>query len=922
MGEVGDEADTTVAGVRQSVYLHWVKSQLDSENACLELPITILLLVVFSFTALLHLKQNAVLVVESGMANDISDNANFAWEHNYGNKNMFDVHTFADFWSWTRLGFLPLVIQEAWAYSEGYAPAFLAAAALRATPACVDEQPPATSMSPTCALQLADGWCQTRREEKDYCAKTCGACNETAVAPDVIAPNEQWVFGSHGPNANPSPQIGDYVRYNRMIGGLRFRQQVAPASESSCVFPGAGSAEKWAAWYGKPCMPAWEELSFPATTPDAEVFLRPERVEWMFLGYDSALDMLNQVIDMEDGCAELEAKNRSLCSCRWCREQQPPSPWLTEETQRLEISFASYNPTYGLISLTGVNFFFGRGGLVNKRIEVMSSWIDPLSAPWIELVPLVFFDVVWVSLLLYIFVKEVQEVVNIIRYNTDGCLRTLRRDYINFWNVVDWMSFIIACVVALLYFTLCQLSAVMQKKLEALLSAQAQGGIVSRDEYAALTLSFYTSLEAVCDCEKNFRLTLCVYPMMVMLRLFKSFAAQPRLAVVTETLKVGIVDIVHFFIVFMSVLCCLCLDSVLLFGQDLPDFATFPRSLHTSFRMMFGDWDWDAMEQVRRQYAYIWFTIFNVILSVILMNMLLAIVMESYLKVKTSSTDAITLPKQIQEMMRRYRQSKRKERKRLNEIYDHFLEVAKKEGGGEKRMLESSKDVNAEYLQKIGVPPTQATRTLGNADAEEVARNTPAFGWMDVQTHMMLLSKAFTSNRDELKYVYQRTREYDTLEVEPSPEEEDEAAFAKDLAERGYPGRPSALQGGIVSDDVIDVVNSEIGRLSSETASVLAQTMRQVDGRQKHIELRHRDMMTSVNEIQEALQLLQQEAHAVAGRLHRNAFERERVMKASNWRNGLEGNIMANCMDCTPSSEALAPRMALQMGPANRGPEA
>merc|ERR1740138_230178 len=114
----------------------------------------------------------------------------------------------------------------------------------------------------------------------------------------------------------------------------------------------------------------------------------------------------------------------------------------------------------------------------------------------------------------------------------------------------------------------------LQGSFEQIVNAKPNNG---RQQFESIVVEFYDDLEIVCGREKVFRLLLCVYPMMVMLRLFKSFAAQARLAIVTSTLQEAAQDMIHFFIVFLSVTCCLTLNAVLFFGQDLEDFGTFPR---------------------------------------------------------------------------------------------------------------------------------------------------------------------------------------------------------------------------------------------------------------------------------------------------------------------------------------------------------
>merc|ERR1712232_1404939 len=136
---------------------------------------------------------------------------------------------------------------------------------------------------------------------------------------------------------------------------------------------------------------------------------------------------------------------------------------------------------------------------------------------------------------------------------------------------------------------------------------------------------------------------------------------------------------------------------------------------HTCFRMMFGDWDWDPIERVRRSYAYFWFMLFILIIVIILLNMLLAIVIDSYLKVKHRASDAITLPRQCNEMWRRYWATRKKQRMRLNELYDLFLEEGQKLGYSEKDLLDPEKKtepVTSQSLKQKGVLDNQVERTI------------------------------------------------------------------------------------------------------------------------------------------------------------------------------------------------------------------
>eukprot|EP00747_Dinoflagellata_sp_TGD_P172635 gnl/TRDRNA2_/TRDRNA2_209535_c0_seq1.p1 gnl/TRDRNA2_/TRDRNA2_209535_c0~~gnl/TRDRNA2_/TRDRNA2_209535_c0_seq1.p1 ORF type:complete len:356 (+),score=48.44 gnl/TRDRNA2_/TRDRNA2_209535_c0_seq1:122-1069(+) len=73
---------------------------------------------------------------------------------------------------------------------------------------------------------------------------------------------------------------------------------------------------------------------------------------------------------------------------------------------------------------------------------------------------------------------------------------------------------------------------------------------------------------------------------------------------------------------------------MLLFGQELYEFSNFTRAANTIFRMMLGDFDWDRMSRVGRPQAGFIFWTFNWLVNLVLLNMLLAIIMDVYTEVK------------------------------------------------------------------------------------------------------------------------------------------------------------------------------------------------------------------------------------------------------------------------------------------------
>ena len=667
-------------GVQLGIYLSWVKNELDSESACLELPFTLLVLVSFSVFALLHLKQHETYVVEGSWKSDIEENANFAWAQNFGHKSVYDVNSVPDFWSWLRLGFLPLAARHVWPFSE--------------------------------ELQLA--------YNSTFRSSNLSAPFSVSQLPSNFTLNYGIEFDEPWGQAN-LPVRDDVKGFNRIVAGIRLRQERAKGSWESCKMPDTVPVEKMRAWLGKPCMPAEPKYELTPEAGHAEVFGEPQRVEWLLTQRRSLQELQMIALDMEEGCSQPKWNGSYTC-CPSCSQGASdssgsrPGPWLDEYTQRVEIGIVSYNQNYGLISLVTVNFFLNRAGLFHKLIHVQSAWSRWLLGNFIDQVVIVLADVVWLSSLLFLFISEVRELAGVIRSAKYGIYQAVCRDYLNFWNAVDWVSIICAYAVIGTYVRLITETGATTGTMADYIAQDQQNLTTSQSE--ALSVEVFDAVESVVLAEADFRFTLMFYPIVVVVRLLKSFDAQPRLAVVTKTIYSAWKDLLHFFIVFFCVYFCLGVNSVLVFGQDMEEFATLDRGLISSFRAMFGDWDWPAMRTIGigRIAAATWMWLFLVVVVVLLLNMMLAILLDSYSGVKSQTSSMTTLNTQISEMLRRRRQSLNGDRVRLSDVWKAYVDKF----GDERQMLQTTELVTAEDVMKQveGISYLQAKRGLENAQSK------------------------------------------------------------------------------------------------------------------------------------------------------------------------------------------------------------
>lgn len=273
-------------GTELGIYLAWVKRELDEESACLELPFTLLLLISFSVFALLHLKQHDTFAVEGAWKQELVQNANFAWAQNFGHKSVYDVNSYADFWSWFRIGFLPLAVQHTWAFSEGLNETY--------------EQLQAENITAFSASQLP----------------------ATYNLPFGPEPDEAWAQAT-------LPVPDQFSTFNRIVAGIRLRQERSAASWDSCKVPDTVSPDLMRAWLGKPCMPADPPYELTPEAHHAETFREPQRTEWLLSQQKTLKELQLSSLDMEDGCSQLDAKWSALrnttaeysgCACKSCAE--------------------------------------------------------------------------------------------------------------------------------------------------------------------------------------------------------------------------------------------------------------------------------------------------------------------------------------------------------------------------------------------------------------------------------------------------------------------------------------------------------------------------------------------------------------------------------------------------------------------------
>ncbi|CAD7949535.1 unnamed protein product [Amoebophrya sp. A120] len=606
-------------GISEGMLLDWLDKEVNDEQACLQLPFALLLVIVFAALSVLTLGNKYVQDVHTSIDVFIRENANFGFDHGdmHGLKALRDVHTVADVYSWLRLGFVPLMLSDSFGYSE----------------------------------HLTD----------------------TVTAPQTLPPAQQFPGYQR-----TSPLPSDLLLWNHLVGAVRLTQTTNSEHGSSSCWDVPEEIrlvlnDKLTPCYGQGDFPTLQQhlaISKPVESPAKTVFL-PTDFASPGSPYSSTAEVQTAIGDLE--------KNL----------------WITENVKQVQISFLSLNREFGLWTMTTISFTFRRGGQVLKDIYQQSTWLNfPMGNAQPEL--LTSLNLLWLAMNCYIFLQEVTEIAKILKETRS--LSRFSQKYFGLWNVVDWLTVFSACSLIGFYFYLNTFVMDLKTNFSSLTTGSNS---LTNEKLYDLTLNIMTHQNELVFCSY-------LYVLISLVRLFKGFSAQPRLGVVTNTIINAAVDILHFLVVFSSVFFAYALAGVIVFGRHLQEFATLDVSLTTCWRLVFGDFDWERTSRIAPWEAAVFFYSFTLLVVLIMLNMLLAIILDTYMDVKGQSTKAETLYSQAIETGSRYIRLKKGSRVSLEYIRKHLLRRAK-------ALLLAEQD-GGSYPASIPVVPT----TAGNSDADPV----------------------------------------------------------------------------------------------------------------------------------------------------------------------------------------------------------
>ncbi|XP_042314373.1 polycystic kidney disease 2-like 1 protein [Sceloporus undulatus] len=276
--------------------------------------------------------------------------------------------------------------------------------------------------------------------------------------------------------------------------------------------------------------------------------------------------------------------------------------WLDRGTRVVFLDFSVYNANINLFCvLRLVVEFPATGGAIPswqirtvKLLRYVSTWDFFIVAC----------EIVFCVFIFYYVVEEILELhIHRLQYFT------------SIWNILDIVVILLSIVaIAFHIFRTIKVNRLMGQLLK-------NPCIYADFEFLAFWQTQYNNMNAV-----NL--------FFAWIKIFKYISFNKTMTQLSSTLARCAKDILGFAIMFFIVFFAYAQLGYLLFGTQVENFSTFVKCIFTQFRIILGDFDYNAIDNANRILGPIYFVTYVFFVFFVLLNMFLAIINDTYSEVK------------------------------------------------------------------------------------------------------------------------------------------------------------------------------------------------------------------------------------------------------------------------------------------------
>nr|XP_019944360.1 PREDICTED: polycystic kidney disease 2-like 1 protein [Paralichthys olivaceus] len=276
--------------------------------------------------------------------------------------------------------------------------------------------------------------------------------------------------------------------------------------------------------------------------------------------------------------------------------------WLDRGTRAVFIDFSTYNANINMFCVIRLVVEFPATGGAIPSYQIRTVKLIRYITYWDYFI--LGCEIVFCVFILYYIVEEMLE-LQIHKLSYFGSI----------WNILDIVVIMLA-IVAIVFniFRTVKVDKLLGKLLE-------QPDIYADFEFLAFWQTQYNNMNAV-----NL--------FFAWIKVFKYISFNKTMTQLSSTLGRCAKDILGFAIMFFIVFFAYAQLGYLLFGTEVDSFSTFVKCIFTQFRIILGDFNYDAIDRANRVLGPIYFVTYVFFVFFVLLNMFLAIINDTYSEVK------------------------------------------------------------------------------------------------------------------------------------------------------------------------------------------------------------------------------------------------------------------------------------------------
>ncbi|KAM4704443.1 polycystin-2-like protein 1 [Rhinophrynus dorsalis] len=276
--------------------------------------------------------------------------------------------------------------------------------------------------------------------------------------------------------------------------------------------------------------------------------------------------------------------------------------WLDRGTRAVFVDFSVYNANINLFCVLRLVVEFPATGGAIPSWQIRTVKLIRYVSGWDYFI--IVCEIIFCVFIFYYVVEEMLELrIHKLRYFT------------SIWNILDIVVILLSLVaIAFHIFRTLEVNRLMGTLLK-------QPTTYADFEFLAFWQTQYNNMNAV-----NL--------FFAWIKIFKYISFNKTMTQLSSTLARCAKDILGFAIMFFIVFFAYAQLGYLLFGTQVENFSTFIKCIFTQFRIILGDFDYDAIDNANRILGPIYFVTYVFFVFFVLLNMFLAIINDTYSEVK------------------------------------------------------------------------------------------------------------------------------------------------------------------------------------------------------------------------------------------------------------------------------------------------